>query len=138
MFVIFWYIFAGHFVYFQIWRSKRHISAWQHPFLDSAGPSYPKNTCCQKLTTNALTILLYWKWNQTNIRMQNRTINKEFDFWGLQKLAQLKNMFPDIIEGCFCQKNLCILFVRCGVTFYTESDGLSCTSVGGYIIYIYS
>ena len=52
---------------------------------------------------------------------QNRTINVKFDFWaakgvvlgawGLQKLKQLKNIFPNIIEGCFCQKNLSTLFV---------------------------
>ena len=29
--------------------------------------------------------------------------------WGLQKFAQLENMFPDTIEGHFCQKKT---FVR--------------------------
>ena len=38
-------------------------------------------------------------------------MNEKFNFrsvTGLQKLAQLENMFPNIIEGCFCQKT----FVR--------------------------
>ena len=43
---------------------------------------------------------------------------------GLQKLAQLENVIPSIIRGCFCQKNHCTLFVRGGVTFYTKSGGL--------------
>ena len=70
LFVIFWYFFGGHFIFFRVWRSKRHISAWQQQFLDSAGSNYPKNTCCQKLTTNVLTLLhslLFWKGDQTNI-----------------------------------------------------------------------
>ena len=42
---------------------------------------------------------------------QNRILNEEFDFWGLQKLAQLENMFLDIVEGWFCQKiYVCYLF----------------------------
>ena len=49
----------------------------------------------------------------------NRTLNEEFCFWWvkgvvlgvwvLQKLAQLENMFPNIIEGSFYQKKT---FVR--------------------------
>ena len=30
------------FCFFLIWRSKRHISAWQQQVLDSTGPNYPK------------------------------------------------------------------------------------------------
>ena len=64
---------------------------------------------------------------------QNRTINEEFDFWGLrglfwgvQKLAQLENMLPNIIEGCFCQKKKpLLLFVRWRYIF---DGGLSRTS----------
>ena len=53
---------------------------------------------------------------------KNRKIDEEFNFWGVkwvimgvkgnrgvQKFAQLENMFPNIIEGCFCQKKT---FVR--------------------------
>ena len=28
--------------------------------------------------------------------------------WGLQKMAKYENMFPNIIEGCFCQKKTCV------------------------------
>ena len=42
---------------------------------------------------------------------QKPTINEEFDYWGVkgavlskvQKLAQLDNVFPNIITGFFCQ-----------------------------------
>ena len=53
---------------------------------------------------------------------QNQIINEEFDFWGatgvvlgglgLQKLAQLANMFPNIIEGHFCQKKKPLYAIR--------------------------
>ena len=62
------FFFLAAILFFLIWRSKRHISAWQQQFLDSAGPNHPKNTCCQKLTSNALTrlqSLLFSKWDQT-------------------------------------------------------------------------
>ena len=87
LFVIFWYIFGGHFVFFRIWRSKRHISAWQQPFLDSAGPNYPKNTCCQKLTTNALTLLqslLFWKWDQTKSLLWENLLHIRRNFFRIK------------------------------------------------------
>ena len=62
-------------------------------------------------------------------------MNEKFNFrsvTGLQKLAQLENMFPNIIEVCFCQKKyICTLFVRGGITFYTMSGGLSRSSEEG-------
>ena len=53
--------------------------------------------------------MLCFKFHQNRAIMKNLTFaGLRGLFWGLQKLAQLENMFPNIIEGCFCQK----IFVR--------------------------
>ena len=48
--------------------------------------------------------------------------------WGLQKLAQLENMFPNIVVGCFCKKKS--LYAICA-RFYTKYGGTNPTKYGG-------
>ena len=53
-------------------------------------------------------------------------------FWGLQKLTQLQNMFPNIIVGCFCQKKTFVRYlfeVTLHSTVYTNSGGLRSRSI---------
>ena len=44
--------------------------------------------------------------------------------WGLQKLAKLENMFPNIIEGCFCQQIFVRYLFEEALHFTLKSGGL--------------
>ena len=67
---------------------------------------------------------------------QNRTINDEFDIWKVEGVLlgsckswhNMRTCFKtsriENIEDCFCQNDICTLFVRGSVTFYTKSGWL--------------